>query len=761
MAAIEELAAEVDRAEIIASVEQAAGIAASRSSGRSLSARLDAEKGNLVCYVVKRVATEVQDPEAEVAADRAPEGASPGDLVEIPVPFGTAARSAARAAGAVLEARLGAARMLSRAERYRDRIGKLETAIVARREGQDLIVNLGPVEGRLPAEEQSRHEVFNPEDPIRAAVHSIEPHDPPVILSRIAPAVLAGLIERETPEVRRGVVQVRAVARHPGLRAKVAVSSAVAGVDPVAACLGPGGSRIRAVSRELRGERVDVVLWDDKMEKFARNALRPAEVLDIRTVDEQFQGGGSRRLREKGGLLVTVAETELPRTLGKRGQNVRLASQLLGVDIEVAAEGDSLEADERRARRDPPDTGSPRRGPRDTERRGRDTERRGPRDTEWRGSRDTERRGRRDTERRGPRDTERRGPRDAERRVPAILSGAVPAIRIGAVPAIRSGAVPAIWSGAVPAIRSPRYGVGAVPAIRSGAVPAIRSGAVPAIWSGAVPAIRSGAVPAIWSGAVPAMRNGAVPAIRSGAVPAMRNGAVPAIRNGAVPAIRSGAVPAIWSGVVPAMRNGAVPAIRIGAVPAIRIGAVPAIRIGAVPAIRIGAVPAIRIPAISARSPRYGSARSPRYGSDRRGPRDTDRYGPRDTDRRGPRDTGSPRRGPDKRRGGPGGPSRHHGPRDHQPRPRRADRPDRVRESAPESREHEQPVVEPTRPSSPGGGSAGDPSRLNCVASRRSSLRFGRNTLGPVLPVGAPPSRALSAGRLTGLGAHAGSTTGC
>lgn len=352
MAAIEELSVEVDRAEIIASVEQAAGLAASRSSGRSLSARLDAEKGKLVCYVVKRVATEVQDPETEVAGAAAPEGASPGDLVEIPVPFGTAARNAARAARAVLEARLGAARMLARAERYRDRIGKLETAIVARREGQDLIVNLGPVEGRLPAEEQSRHEVFNPEETIRVAVHSIEPQDPPVILSRIAPAVLAGLIERETPEVRRGVVRVRAVARHPGLRAKVAVSSAAPDVDPVAACLGPGGSRIRAVSRELRGERVDVVLWNQRPEKFARNALRPAQVLDIQRVDEESGGGASRRLREKGGLLVTVSEAELPRTLGKRGQNVRLASELLGIPIEVVAEGDVSGSAETRGRRD-------------------------------------------------------------------------------------------------------------------------------------------------------------------------------------------------------------------------------------------------------------------------------------------------------------------------------------------------------------------------------------------------------------------------
>ena len=292
--------------------------------------------------------------------------------------------------------------MLARAERYRERVGKLETAIVARREGQDLIVNLGPVEGRLPAEEQSRHEVFNPEDTIRVAVHSIEPHDPPVILSRIAPAVLAGLIERETPEVRRGVVRVRAVARHPGLRAKVAVSSASPEVDPVAACLGPGGTRIRAVSRELRGERVDVVLWNERVEKFARNALRPAEVLDIRRVDGESGDGASRRLRQSGGLLVTVSEAELPRTLGKRGQNVRLASELLGVPIEVVAEGASLREDERRDRRGPRAGPSPGRGPRDSR-----SPRRGPRDGA------SPRRG---SDRRRDRPPRRDGPRDRRSR---------------------------------------------------------------------------------------------------------------------------------------------------------------------------------------------------------------------------------------------------------------------------------------------------------------------------------------------------------
>ena len=197
-------------AEIIAGVEQAAGCSQPPgSAGKNLRVRLDPESGKLVCYAPKRVALEVLDPDSDIHLEKAPAGASPGDVVEVPAPFGTAVRSAAWAAREVLETRLRAARLLTRAERYRDRIGRLETGIVARREGHDLIVNLGPVEGRLPASEQSSHEVFNPEDTIRAAVQSVEPVDPPVILSRIAPEVLAGVIERETPEVRQGVVSVR------------------------------------------------------------------------------------------------------------------------------------------------------------------------------------------------------------------------------------------------------------------------------------------------------------------------------------------------------------------------------------------------------------------------------------------------------------------------------------------------------------------------------------------------------------------------
>ncbi len=387
MAAIEELSADLDRAEVIAGVEHAAGLAASRSAGRTLRVRLDQETGILQCFASQRVVAEVADPEREIHRDQAPEGASEGDLVEVPAPLRSASRNAAWAARETLETKLRAGRLLARANRFRDRIGKLETGRVLRREGHDLIVDLGPVEGRLPGGEQSRHEVFNPDDTVRAVVRSIEPEDPPVILSRIAPEVVAGAIERETPEVRRGLVEVRAVARHPGTRAKAAVWSEAPGVDAVAACLGPGGARIRAVSRELRGERVDVVRWSPTMEGLARNALRPAEVLRVERATGPAPSPDRGRRRRDPGLIVTVSEAELPRAVGKRGENVRLASELLGIPIEVIADGDDAPARPRRSRR--PEArrpGNPRGGDRDRS-RGRGRPPRGPNARPFSGSR--------------------------------------------------------------------------------------------------------------------------------------------------------------------------------------------------------------------------------------------------------------------------------------------------------------------------------------------------------------------------------------
>ncbi len=323
MDVINELAAEVDLGEIIASVELAAGLAASRHLGRRVKARLDPSNGAFSFAEPKgsqEVPVALESAVPAGARSGVTDGREAGRLLR-------ASREAARSAREVLHLRLHNARLLSRAARYQDRIGRLETGTVARREGKDLIVNLGPVEGRLPLAAQSRHEVFNEGDLIRVAVTAVRPEEPPVLLSRTAPEVVAGVMERETPAIRSGEVSVRGVARLPGIRAKAAVSSNASSVDPVAACLGPRGATIRAVTRELRGERVDVLRWSDSMETFVRNALRPARVLSV-----ELPADGS-------GAVVTVIDSELPRALGKRGQNVRLASELTGQRIEVEVDG--------------------------------------------------------------------------------------------------------------------------------------------------------------------------------------------------------------------------------------------------------------------------------------------------------------------------------------------------------------------------------------------------------------------------------------
>ncbi len=312
MTLIDEVAAAsgVSADEIIGSVEVAAGLAASESVGAPVLVRLDRETGRFH-----------QTASGSDESEEAGPAQGTANLRQLARPILGAARQE-------LEERLKASRMLAGGERFRNRVGKLETGRVVGREGGDLIVDLGASRARLPAREQSRHEVFNPDDMVRAVVVAVRPEEPPVILSRIAPAVVAGALEREAPEVRSGAVTVRGVARFPGVRAKVAVSSDSREVDPVACCLGPGGSRIRAVSRELRGERVDVVRWHPDPRVFARHALRPAEVLSVES-DPEGRGG-------PGGLLVWVTGEELPRALGKRGQNVRLAADLLGVSLEIS-----------------------------------------------------------------------------------------------------------------------------------------------------------------------------------------------------------------------------------------------------------------------------------------------------------------------------------------------------------------------------------------------------------------------------------------
>ena len=188
-----------------------------------------------------------------------------------------------------------------------------------RAETGDLIVDLGKTEALLPRREQSRAEIFNPGERIRVVITRVSrpARGPQVIVSRTDPALLAGLFEMEVPEIYEGTVIVKDAVREPGDRAKVAVYSREKDVDPVGACVGIKGARVQNIIRELRGEKIDIVEWDDDPRSFATNALNPAKVSRVSIVDDKD------RIME-----VIVADNQLSLAIGKRGQNVRLAARI-------------------------------------------------------------------------------------------------------------------------------------------------------------------------------------------------------------------------------------------------------------------------------------------------------------------------------------------------------------------------------------------------------------------------------------------------
>ena len=214
---------------------------------------------------------------------------------------------------------------------YGDRVGQLVTGLVKRAESGDLIVDLGKTEALLPRREQSRAEIFNPGERIRVVIIRVSrtARGPQVIVSRTDPALLASLFEMEVPEIYEGTVIVKNAVREPGDRAKVAVFSKESDVDPVGACVGIKGARVQNIIRELRGEKIDIVEWNDDPRSYAINALNPAKVSRVSIMD------GKDKVME-----VVVEDKQLSLAIGKRGQNVRLAARLLGWRIDIKSEED-------------------------------------------------------------------------------------------------------------------------------------------------------------------------------------------------------------------------------------------------------------------------------------------------------------------------------------------------------------------------------------------------------------------------------------
>jgi N utilization substance protein A len=251
-----------------------------------------------------------------------------GDTYVEEVPPVEMGRIAAQSAKQVILQRVREAERDRQYEDFKDRAGTIINGLVKREEFGNVIVDVGAGEGILRRNENIGRESYRPNDRIRCYIKDVrrEPRGPQIFLSRTAPEFMSELFKMEVPEIYDGIIQIKAVARDPGSRAKIAVISHDGSIDPVGACVGMRGSRVQAVVNELQGEKIDIIPWNDDQPTFLVNALQPAEVSKV-VLDE-----------EAGKIEVVVPEEQLSLAIGRRGQNVRLASQLTGLDIDIMTE---------------------------------------------------------------------------------------------------------------------------------------------------------------------------------------------------------------------------------------------------------------------------------------------------------------------------------------------------------------------------------------------------------------------------------------
>ena len=298
-------------------------------------AHFDTETGQFTAFVVKQVVEEVEDPLAELTVEEAQEeqpGAVLGDEILRPVSTEGLGRIAAQSAKQVLYQRIREAEREKIYNEYIDRVGEILNGTVKRFERGDIIVDLGRTEAVVPRNEQSRHERYSQGERIRAVIVDVhtQPKGPQIVLSRTDPRLLVKLFEMEVPEIYDGTVVIKNAVRAPGERAKVAVFSRERDVDPVGACVGMKGSRVQSIIRELRGEKIDIIEHSDDLVTFAQSALAPAKITRVSVTHHG----------EEPHLDVIVEDEQLSLAIGKRGQNVRLASELIGGRIDIKSETD-------------------------------------------------------------------------------------------------------------------------------------------------------------------------------------------------------------------------------------------------------------------------------------------------------------------------------------------------------------------------------------------------------------------------------------
>jgi len=332
---IEEVVKEkgVDRKYIIKALEDALLRASKKHFGshKDIEVRFNPELGELEVFQFKTVVEEVKDPDLEISLEEArkidPE-CEIGDSLGIKLNLNELGRIAAQTAKQVIMQRVRDAESEVIYQEFKDKKGEIVSGVVQRIERGNIIVNLGKAEAVLPKKEQIPKEVYKRGDRIRAYVLDVQRTSGgyQIVLSRTHPNFLAKLFQLEVPEVADGTVKIMAVAREPGERAKVAVMSLDPDVDPVGACVGLRGSRVQNVVQELRGEKIDIIPWHEDPARFVCNALAPAKVSKIYI-------NKSEKTME-----IVVPDDQLSLAIGKGGQNVRLASKLVGWRIDIKSE---------------------------------------------------------------------------------------------------------------------------------------------------------------------------------------------------------------------------------------------------------------------------------------------------------------------------------------------------------------------------------------------------------------------------------------
>jgi N utilization substance protein A len=319
---------------IVAAIEDAMVVAARKyyRTEEDIRSKFNPESGQVDVYSVHTVVEEVTDPLREIslgdAKKRQPEIEVGGEVIEAK-PTDVLGRIAAQTAKQVILQKVREAERDTIYNEFHTRVGELINSVVKRMEGPDIIVDLGRTEARLPKREQSRLEAYNVGDRLRVTIRAVEraAKGPQVVVSRADPALVQRLFEMEVPEIYDGTVQIRAVAREAGERTKIAVESRDKDVDPVGACVGMKGMRVQSIIRELRGEKIDIIPYNEETIAFAQKALSPAKVTRVQVVDP-----------EEKRLEVIVEDTQLSLAIGKKGQNVRLASKLIGWNIDIKSE---------------------------------------------------------------------------------------------------------------------------------------------------------------------------------------------------------------------------------------------------------------------------------------------------------------------------------------------------------------------------------------------------------------------------------------